>query len=131
MNPAQRDDAWLKAATPAQIAQAHDAGELVALMGGHVPDIPAEGQLTHEHVTQMTPAQITQALHAGRLTDVLTTAPSPPPRVTAPPGQLTDSAVSGMRPDEVTEAMAAGKLDFLMGRVPGVPYVETPRSGEF
>lgn len=135
--PVQRDAAWLNSATPEQVAAAHAAGELAALLGGTVPDIPAEGQLTDEHLRQMTPEQITAAHAAGRLTDVLTTAPPAPARV-RPPGawgeQLTEGAAHTMSPEQLVEAEKAGRLDFVLGRVPGVPVEErsgSRGSGEF
>ena len=79
---AQRDEAWLTAATPEQIAAAYDAGELEALQGRAVRTDPAVGtipgiQRDQAWVDQATPEHIASALDAGELEAYLGRAPWP------------------------------------------------------
>lgn len=97
MTTVQRDEAWLSAATPAQVAQAHAAGELVGLLGGTPSTVPDEGQLTAEHISGMPPAEVAAAFGAGRLNEHLgrpvpgpSSTPAPPaaPAVNPPSGPV-------------------------------------------
>ncbi|MBD2897249.1 hypothetical protein amrb99_62080 [Actinomadura sp. RB99] len=77
--PVQRDEAWLVAATPAQITAAYTAGELAELLaappapdaedatGGAVPD----GQVTVGALATMQPDEVAEAYAAGRLDHAL------------------------------------------------------------
>jgi hypothetical protein len=67
----QRDEAWLKQASPEQIVKAQQAGELDDLTGRS--RYPSTGQLTAEHLGRMDTREIRQAYKAGRLADVLGT----------------------------------------------------------
>jgi hypothetical protein len=81
----QRDEAWLAAATPAQVAAAHAAGELTAVLGAAPSPVPDGGQLADEHLAHMSPAQIAQAFTTGRLDSVLgRPVPDTPPPAAAP-----------------------------------------------
>jgi hypothetical protein len=67
----QLSDADLKGMTAKQIVAAREAGQLYQLMTGETPpDIPAEGQLTAEHLALMTPQQIVDAYESGRTADL-------------------------------------------------------------
>ncbi|HEY9475961.1 MAG TPA: hypothetical protein VIS06_19185 [Mycobacteriales bacterium] len=58
--------------TPEQIVEELEAGRLQYLLSGKVPaTVPAEGQLTTEHLATMTPAQRVEAYEAGRFDDIL------------------------------------------------------------
>lgn len=67
----QRDETWLKTATPEQIVNAQDAGELDDLTGRS--RYPSTGQLQPEHLGKMSADEIRQAYQSGRLTHVLGT----------------------------------------------------------
>ncbi|MFV2102808.1 hypothetical protein [Micromonospora sp. LOL_024] len=72
--PVQYGDDWLKTASPEQIADAHQAGNLHALMAGSPPPgagVPAAGQLGNEHVAAMSTEQIADAHQAGRFSALL------------------------------------------------------------
>ncbi|MGW0293290.1 hypothetical protein [Streptomyces tuirus] len=56
-----------------EIVEAREEGRLNAVLGLPVRNIPTDGQLTSEHVAQMTPTEIAQAHDAGRLNQLLGT----------------------------------------------------------
>jgi hypothetical protein len=67
----QLGESDLSRMTPQQIVAAREAGQLHQLMTGEAPpDIPAEGQLTVEHLGLMTPKQIVDAYESGRTADL-------------------------------------------------------------
>lgn len=70
----QRDEAWLRTATPDQVTQARDAGELNELLGRRVPVVP-DGQADDEQLSQMTPEEIARAYDSGQLDELLGRAP--------------------------------------------------------
>lgn len=65
----QRDEQWLKHASPEQIVAAQDAGELDDLTGRS--RYPSTGQLQPEHLGKMSADEIRQAHQDGRLTHLL------------------------------------------------------------
>lgn len=78
----QRDDAWLKAATPEEIAAAYDAGELEELQTGVVrshPEIGSVPGLQHDQawVDAMPADRVAAAFEAGELDALLGRIPWP------------------------------------------------------
>jgi hypothetical protein len=75
--PVQKTEEWLEKATPAEISEAMEAGELQGLLTTpttvKVPEAPQprEGQRDDKWLTQASTAQITEARAAGQLDDLL------------------------------------------------------------
>ena len=68
----QRDETWLKAASPAEMGRAYAAGELAELIGLPVPLQVAPGeQFTGEQLAKMTPDEITKAFNGGACDELL------------------------------------------------------------
>jgi hypothetical protein len=66
----QRDETWVKAATPEQIVAAQNAGELNDLLGRPRP-LPTAGQLTAEDIQGRTAEEIEAARVRGQLVTLL------------------------------------------------------------
>ncbi len=67
----QRDDAWLKTATPEEIADAMGRGELAELLGRAAPSAEVDGQAAEVDLEAMTPEQVADAYHAGKFDALL------------------------------------------------------------
>lgn len=88
----QRDEAWLKTATPEQIAAAEEAGELDALQGRVVRTFPEVGsipglQREREWIDAATPDRLAAAYEAGELDAYLGRVPWPQKEPAAKPAQ--------------------------------------------
>jgi hypothetical protein len=66
----QRDDQWLKTASPEEILHAKEQGELAEVMGQRVP-VARHRPIGEQHLKQMSPAEIARAYEDGDLDELL------------------------------------------------------------
>lgn len=67
---AQRDDQWLKAASPEEILHAKEQGELAEVMGQRVP-FARHRAVKEQELKQMSPDEIARAYEDGDLDELL------------------------------------------------------------